>query len=612
MKPSPRCALRQPSTVADVSDTVRIANCSGFYGDRFSAAREMVEGGPIDFLTGDYLAELTMALLWRSRSKDPSLGYATTFLRQMGEILPAVAERGIRVVSNAGGLNPRGLAAALEKMAEAVVRPPEIAIVDGDDILDQLQALMSEGEELRHLETGRSIREVGVAPVTANAYLGGRGIAAALDGGADIVVTGRVTDAALVIGPALHHHGWAPDQWDPLAGALVAGHIIECGAQTTGGNFSFFTSVPGLDHVGFPIVEIDANGEFTVTKHPGTGGMVTVETVTAQLLYEIEGPRYENPDVTARFDSIRLVPDGPDRVRVTGIVGEPPPPTTKVAINHLGGYRNSVTFVLTGLQIEEKAEAVERALWASLGGEAGFAETDVRLLGRETPDPESNEEAMARLRITVKDPDPTRVGRRFSAAAVELALAHYPGFFATEPPGDASPYAVYWPTKVRADRIRHRVTVKGEEFEIPPLMVPATVGHDADEPAVEIPPPADGKEVAAPLGHVLGARSGDKGGTANLGLWVAGPPAYRWMIEYLDADRLRELIPECAGLEIDRHLFPNLMAMNFVIHGLLGEGVASSVRTDPQAKSLGEFLRARIVPVPLGLIRPEFAALYHS
>ncbi len=371
---------------------LRVANCSGFYGDRFSAASEMVEGGPIDVLTGDYLAELTMAILWRNRVRDPESGYATTFLRQMEEVLPTCIERSIRVVSNAGGLAPAILAGRLSELAERLGLDARIAHVEGDDLITRVGEL----GPLPNLDTGEDLPP-DVEPLTANAYLGCWGIAAALGAGADLVVTGRVTDAALVMGPAAWRFGWGPDDLDALAGALVAGHVIECGTQCTGGNFSFFTEIPGLEHPGFPIVEVEQDGSFVVTKHPGTGGAVTVETVTAQLLYEIGGPRYLNPDVTARFDTIRLVGDGPDRVRVEGVRGEPPPPTVKVALNYLGGYRNTVTFLVPGLDVEEKGRVALDALWRAVGGQDRFGATDVRWLRSDRGDPSSNEEAVAQL-----------------------------------------------------------------------------------------------------------------------------------------------------------------------------------------------------------------------
>lgn len=559
----------------------------------------MVDGGPIDVLTGDYLAELTMAILWKSLTKDPEAGYASTFVTQMEDVLAGCLERNIRVVSNAGGLQPRALARRIEGLAREQGLAPVVGVVDGDDVLDRLEELQRAGHDLAHLDTGRTLAEARVQPVTANAYLGGWGIARALDLGCDVVVTGRVTDAALVIGPSASHFGWDRDDWNRLAGALVAGHIIECGAQTTGGNYSFFQEVPGLDHIGFPLVEMHEDGSFVVTKHPGTGGLVSVGTVTAQLLYEIEGVRYRNPDVTARFDTIRLVQDGPDRVAVSGVKGEPPPPTTKLALNHLGGFKNSMTFVLTGLDIEEKAAAVEAALWAGLGGRERFADAAVELIRSDRVDPASNEQAMATLRVTVKDPDPGKVGRSFSRAAVELALAHYPGFFLTTPPGEASPYAVYWPALVPAGLIEHRVTV-GSHTE---LIAP--VGGSLDESELtepDLPRASDGEMVEIPLGRLIGARSGDKGGNANLGVWTETDDAFAWLAGFLDVERLRTLLPETRALPVDRYLFPNLRAINFVVRGLLGEGVSSSTRVDPQAKSLGEYLRAKLVSVPRRLL----------
>ncbi|MBI4588281.1 MAG: DUF1446 domain-containing protein [Candidatus Rokubacteria bacterium] len=587
---------------------LRIANCSGFYGDRLSAAREMVEGGPIDVLTGDYLAELTMAILYRNRLKRPETGYATTFLTQMEQVLGSCLEKRIRVVSNAGGLNPAGLANAVAQLAEKLGLGARIAYVGGDDVLDRLEAWQQQGHSLEHLDHGRPLRELKAPVVTANAYLGSWGIAEALRRGADVVIAGRVTDASLVVGPAAWHFGWGREDWDRLAAVVVAGHILECGAQCCGGNYSFFQEVPRFTDIGFPIAEMAADGSFVVTKHPGTGGLVSVGTVTAQLLYEIDSPRYLNPDVTARFDTIRLEPAGPDRVRVSGVRGEPPPPTTKLGLNYLGGYRNSVTFVLAGLDIPEKAKLIEETFWPMVGGRAAFAETAVSLVRSDREDPESNEEAFAYLKITVKDPEPARVGRAFSSKAIELALAHYPGFTMTAPPGEESPYAVYWPTLVPSPLIDQVVHFEGETIPIAPTRAsgtgtrPPEVWTPVEAPPVSLPAPPAAPTVRAPLGRLFGARSGDKGGTANLGVWARSPEAYAWLLDALTVERLRELLPECRGLVVERYLLPNLWAVNFVIKGLLGEGVSSSTRSDPQAKTLGEYLRAKQVDLPAALL----------
>lgn len=580
-------------------DVLRIANCSGFYGDRLSAAREMVDGGPIDVLTGDYLAELTLMILFKDRMKHPSAGYAKTFLRQMEDVLGACVDRGIKVVTNAGGLNPAGLAAELHELATKLGLRARIAHVEGDDLLARLPDLQARGVDFRHLDRGTPLASLGAQVVTANAYLGAWGIVEALGRGADVVVTPRVTDAALALGPAAWKFGWARDDWDKLAAGIVAGHIIECGPQCTGGNYSFFAEVPDIVRIGFPIAEMHADGAFVVTKHPGTGGLVSVGTVTAQLLYEIQGARYLNPDATARFDSIRLEQDGPDRVRVSGIRGEPPPATTKVCINYLGGYRNQMTFVLAGLDVEAKARLAEETLWTLVGGRERFAETHVRLVRSDRVDPTTNDDAFATLRVTAKDPDASKVGRAFSNKVVEMALASYPGFFVTTPPGDAAPYGVYWPALVPSELVEHRVVLDGESIVVPPVRAET---RDATVQPTPMPAPPGGPTERVPLGTLCGARSGDKGGNANVGLWVRNDAAYAWLESYLTVERFRELVPEARALGVERHPLPNLRSINFVVQGLLGEGVASSVRGDPQAKSLGEFLRARLVDVPRSLL----------
>ncbi|HEY7955572.1 MAG TPA: acyclic terpene utilization AtuA family protein, partial [Polyangia bacterium] len=377
-----------------MNDILRIANCSGFWGDRFEAAAEMVRGGPIDVLTGDYLAELTMAILYKSRQKRGA-GFVPTFLAQLEEVLGECLDRKIRVVSNAGGLDPRGLAEEIEKLAARLGLHPKVAWVDGDDLAPRLDALAASGEPLTHLDRKIALASSGARVLTANAYLGGFGIAEALARGADIVVTGRVTDAALVVGPSVWRFGWKRDDWDRLAGAVSAGHVIECSAQATGGNYPFLDEIPSHRRIGFPVAELREDGSFVITKHPGTGGRVSIGTVTAQLLYEIQGPRYLNPDVTARFDTLTLSDDGPDRVLVSGARGEPPPDTLKVCINHAGGFRNSMTVLLGGLDLVRKAELVTEALFDALGGRDQFealAAVDVRLERMDHPDPQSNED----------------------------------------------------------------------------------------------------------------------------------------------------------------------------------------------------------------------------
>lgn len=579
---------------ADSTNTqLRVGNASGFYGDRFSAWQEMLDGGELDVLTGDYLAELTLLILGRDRMRDADLGYARTFLRQLEGTLGTARERGVRIVTNAGGLNPAGLATAVRSLARRLGLDLRVGYVDGDS-LPRPDAL------------------------TANAYLGAFGIAAVLDAGADVVVTGRVTDASLVVGPAIARFGWDRDDLDALAGATVAGHLLECGTQVTGGNFSFFTELPDGGHrPGFPLAELHADGSSVLTKHPGTGGAVTVETVTAQLLYEVGAPAYLGPDVVTHLDSVRLAPDGPDRVRVSGVRGTPPPETLKVGVNNLGGFRNSMTFVLCGLDIPAKAALVRGQLEETVGKDG----LEFVLARTDHPDTADTEAASALLHVHLRDGDKARAGRAFSAAAVELALASYPGCTLTTLPGDATPYGVFTADTVAQDGVEH-VAVLPDGTRVPISPPPRT------QPA----PPSTGAPVSGagrtayptgapvfspvgtthpdrrrPLGELVGARSGDKGGDANLGVWARTGASWEWLRGWLTVERLAELLPETAPLTVERYELPNLRAVNFMIRGLLGPGVAATTRFDPQAKALGELLRSRLVQIPAELV-PEGAS----
>ena len=570
---------------------IRIGNCSGFYGDRLGAVRELLEGGDLDYITGDYLAELTMLILGRDFMKDQSLGYAKTFVKQMADTMGLAKEKGVRIVSNAGGLNPAGLAEKLREVAAEQGLDVAIAHVEGDNVQPRAAELGFDGA------------------LTANAYLGAFGIAAALKGGADIVVTGRVTDASVVMGPAIAEFGWGREDFDQLSGALIAGHIIECGTQATGGNFAGFTTMNTSKPLGFPIAELSSDGSSVITKHEGSGGAVTVDTVTAQLVYEIQGQVYLNPDVAARLDSLHLEQVGDDRVRVSGVRGSAPPPTTKVCLNFLGGFRNSFEMMLVGLNIEEKAEWLKRQMEDVLDRlPRRPKEVEWQLDRTDIFDPPTQAAATSMLRLHVKDDDPEIVGRAFTNGAVELALASIPGMGLTKLPEAGRMYGYYKPGYMPQADVPHIVVhADGTREEIPPPTV-------TEEPG-QTPEPIAGTDVSlpeattsmVPLGELAYGRSGDKGGDANVGVWIpAAHPqrekAYDWLAATLSPERIRELLPEAADMEIEVYQLPNLAGLNILIHGILGEGVASSTRIDPQAKALAEWLRARIVAIPEELL----------
>jgi hypothetical protein len=584
------------------TDPIRIANCSGFFGDRLSAAKEMVEGGPIDALTGDWLAELTMLILSRIQAKAPGGGYARTFVTQMEQVMGQCLDKGIKVVTNAGGLNPEGCADAVQQVADRLGLAPKVAYVGGDDLSKRLAELIGSGNRFNHLDTGEPLDNLADRIVTANAYIGCWGIVEALNQGADIVVTGRATDAAVVAGPAAWHHQWKRDDWDQLAGAIVAGHVIECGAQATGGNYSFFTEVEDLTYPGFPWAEIHEDGSTVIGKHDETGGEVSVGTITSQLLYEIQSERYLNPDVVSRFDTIKLEQLEANRVLISQTKGEAAPAQLKVAMNYQGGYRNQISIGLTGLDVEQKAELIERQFWNSCPYEPEDYESVVRkFLPTNKANPATNEEAVAVYKIIVKDPDEIKVGRAFSNAGTEIGLCSIPGMFGTAGgPGPGQPFGVYWPALIDSQLVPMDVVVDGKHtvVESTGAMSPVTV----TTPKISIPEVPAGPTKERPLGFVFGARSGDKGPNANLGIFARSPQAYAWLDAFLSVEVLQELMPEARDRRIDRYQLPNILSLNFIFHGLLEEGVAASTRQDPQAKALGEYLRAKVVSIPESLL----------
>ena len=577
-------------------NTIKIANCSGFYGDRLSAAKEMVDGGPIDVLTGDYLAELTMAILYGQKiQRGEKAGYVGTFLKQLKQIASSCSEKNIKVVSNAGGLNPKSMADEVKNILDSEGLNLKVAYIDGDDFMDKFDELKKNGEELKNLDTGASLFNQNLPAVSANYYLGCWGIKKALDEGADIVICPRVTDAALVMGPAAWKFNWSRDDYDELAGSLAAGHIIECGAQATGGNYSFFKEVPSFQNVGFPIAEIEESGNFKIYKHKGTGGLVSTGTVTAQLLYEISSPKYLSPDVIAHFDSLKIEDLGDDKVFISNVKGSPPTNKHKACINLAGGYKNSMELIVTGLDIEEKARIFTDELFRSLGGKDEFDDVSIQLIRTDKKEPLTNEEAMAILKIDVKSSSPEKVGRIFSAKVIELALANYPGWTAQSEIKQASPFISYWPALVDSKNVEEKLHInnKSKVIEI--------VKHE-EQPInlekINIDEYVSKDIEKINFGRIFGTRSGDKGGCANLGVWAKDTSSYSYLYHFLTVEQLKKLLPDLECFEIERYELPNIFALNFYVKGILENGVSSNNRKDGQAKSLGEYLGTKLIDCP--------------
>ena len=584
-------------------DFIKIANCSGFYGDKLSAAKDLVDGGPIDVLTGDYLAELTMAILFGQKmQRGEDKGYVGTFLKQINQIAKSCKEKNIKIVSNAGGLNPKSMAIEIEKILKEQSIDMKVAYIDGDDLMPTISNLKKSGEEFKNIDKGKKLDESGYSPLTANAYLGAWGIKEALDKGADIVVCPRVTDAAVVIGPAAWKFNWKRDNYDALAGALAAGHIIECGCQATGGNYAFFKEVESFDNVGYPIAEIYEDGSFYVTKHPDTGGLVSTGTVTAQLLYEINSPAYVNPDVIAHFDTLKIEEVEKDKVFVSGCRGSSPPDKHKVCINLAGGFRNGMEIILTGLDIEDKAKVFTDALSNSVGGRKQFDEVSIQLHRTDKENPNSNEEAMASLLVSVKSKDQNLVGRLFSAKIIELALANIPGFFAQGGVKSSGPVIIYWPALVDSKYIKEKVHIDGEEIEVIPTsqLELEEIYYQKEPIKIKKIKKEDEKEIY--FGEIYGTRSGDKGGCANLGVWAKNANSFAFLHDFLTVKKLKELLPDLNQYKIERFELANINSLNFYIHDILQDGVSSNDKKDGQAKSLGEYLRAKKVKVPQSII----------
>ena len=581
------------------NDVIKIGNCSGYYGDKLSAAKDMVEGGPIDVLTGDYLAELTMTILFNQKlQRGEDKGYVGTFLKQIKDVAETCKKNNIKIVTNAGGLNPSSMANEIINILKEMSIDLKVAYIDGDDLMPRLEELKDQGETFVNIDKNTNLDSTEHNLLTANAYLGAWGIKEALDEGADIVVCPRVTDAAVVIGPAAWKFKWKRTDFDELAGALAAGHIIECGCQATGGNYSFFEEVPSFINVGYPIAEIESDGSFTITKHPGTGGLVSVGTVTAQLLYEISSPAYINPDVISHFDTLEINQIGPDRVRVSGCRGSNPPGKHKVCINLATGYRNGMDLVLTGLDIEAKAKTITDTLFHSVGGKDQFDEVSVNLYRTDKKNPNSNEEAMATLSISVKSRNPDLVGRLFSAKIIKLSLANYPGFFSAGTGKKPGPVISYWPALIDSKHIKEYAHVDGKTLEIEPTSQLQFEENYYQKQPVTIEPAPQGEMDEISFGRLFGARSGDKGGCANIGVWAKTDLAFSFLYNFLSVEKIKELMPDLNKFSIDRYELPNINSLNFYIHGILENGVSSNNRMDGQAKSLGEYLRSKTISVP--------------
>ncbi|KAL0067107.1 hypothetical protein AAF712_005894 [Marasmius tenuissimus] len=598
-----------------------IRSRSGYTGDGLSQMYRLVTDGPIDAIFADYLAE--MNLPWRALEmmEHPELGYEKPALIQLGWMTAAeeIARKGIKVVHDGGALNPYGLyKATKELLASKGLDDVKVAWVEGDNVKEFVQSnLDSDSETLPHLDIEGSNVKASVKNIlTANAYIGMRGIVSALNEGAQIVICGRCCDASPLMGLAAWWHGWAEMDYDQLAGALVAGHITECGPYATGGNFCGFKAVPGLEKTpGFPIAEVAADGTAVITKHEGTHGAVTVDTVTAQLVYEIQGPKYLNPDVVALLEEIRIDQVGKDRVRVHGLKGTPPPPTTKLAVCSLAGYQSENDFYAVGLDIKEKV-ALQRAQILGQIDRSKYTKISIEPHGACADDPETQNEATVSIRHFIQAPTKEAI-IEFWTTVSSILMGGYAGLHINMDARTMAPkpYVEYFPARIPQDKIHVRVHLGDKVIPITSVSIsePFT-GQGSYPPKVVSDLDAYLPLRRAPLGKVVCARSGDKGGNANVGLWVRNDDEWPWLQSFLTVERFKNLLGKEYKPEyrIERFEMPHIRVVHFVTYGILEGGVASSSVIDQLAKSHGEFLRARQVDIPARFLeRPAVGDYLH-
>ncbi|MXP23464.1 acyclic terpene utilization AtuA family protein [Gordonia sp. HNM0687] len=587
---------------------LRIGNFSGFYGDRHDSISELLDAG-VDYLTGDYLAELTMLIL-RKNQRAGRPAYAAGFVGQLRSVLPRIADDGVKLVCNAGGLDPLGCADAVRELCDELGVNLTVAAITGDDVLGDIPRLVSDDpQSLRNIDTGTDLPVEPDSVLAANAYLGAWPIAAALRGGADIVICPRVTDASLVIGPAAHHFGWKADDFDRLAGALWAGHAIECGGQVTGGNYSFFYEEPAMGIPPMPIAELFDDGTSIITKSKPDAGAMTIDTVKSQLLYEVSGPLYHNPDVIGDLRTVQLEAAGPDAVRIFGATGYAPTDTAKLSVCFDGGYRNSITIGLTGLRVDEKLTWLGAQIDALMPKIDELDSYRWTVIGPKDPEHGTIADATAWLVITARSTNAAAVGRRaFTGAITQLGVSSIPGCYFAGPPQSERSAAVQWPCLIHKHRVEARVHLTadddGEHVDWPAFTSatkpPALAAEDAASVAQS---PTEGL-VEIHLSDHFGTRSGDKAGLANIGVWARDAESFEWLRRELTVELFSSLVPETAGMKIDRHVMPGILGINFVVHGWLEDGAASSTNIDNQAKGLGEYLGSRIVVVPARLLGP--------
>lgn len=585
-------------------EKIIIANASGFWGDEADAVRRQVTGGDIDYLTMDYLAEITMIILSRQMAKDSAGGYARDFVSSLKEVIHLVAEKNITVITNAGGINPQSCAAAIEVICHEEGLDLPVAAVYGDNLMPGLETLRSEGFQFPHLETLEPIGDRFDSIASANSYFGARPIVEALQQGARIVVTGRTYDAASVVAPFIYEFGWDWEDYDKLASALLAGHLIECGTQSTGGNYTRWHEVGSYLNMGYPLVEAFPDGSFVLTKHPDTGGMVSERTAKEQIVYEIGDPRiYQSPDVIADFTSFSLEQEGKDRVRCRGMRGQRPTSMLKVSTNYHAGYKTVGMLVISGPDAVAKGRVFSEMFWDRVGTE-GFTDRRTDFAGAHAcwgesaaPSVEPNE-ILLRFAARSESKEPLK---RMSRELAGLILAGPPGVTVFGGRPAVMPAYGFWPALIPREKVKARLLFRGVE-----TVFECDAGPCGDPEIHDFPPlnqPKDtGNRVSVPLGRIAHARSGDKGDLANIGVIALAPEFYPEIIREVTPEKVADFFRSNVKGPVKRYRLDNLSAINLVLYQALNGGGTVSLLLDNQGKTLSQALLTMPVEVDPALL----------
>jgi hypothetical protein len=600
------------------SKTIRIGNAGGYWGDDPKALERQVFGGKLDYISIDFLAEITMSIMQKQKAKDPSLGYAKDFIPMLEPVLEKLMSDGTTLITNAGGINPESCAQAIKDLGKKLGLNPKVAVVKGDDILEKIDDLIGAGASFDNMETGESYELVHDRIESANVYFGAAPVVEALSWNPDIIITGRVTDTGITIAPMIHEFGWSLKDWDKLAHGIVAGHILECGTQATGGNFTDWKKIDSFDHVGFPIVEVESSGAFTVTKHEGTGGLVSVDTVREQLFYEMGDPKaYLTPDVVADFATIQLEAVGKNKVRVSGVKGYEPTKLYKVSMAYSDGFKANGSIIISGPNASEKANAFARIFWNRCPKE-DFEDTITECIGLDSCHRSlihTNQAPEILLRLGVRA-DNAELIRRFAKLIPSLILSGPPGVAVISGVPKAQKVVSYWPALIPKSTICPRIGLFENGKLIEERNVESTeigefkpVGSDIDQASEADQSIEDIKQEFMHdqaewinLECLCLARSGDKGDTANIGVMARSREAFEFLEGFLTAQKVKNYFQELCYGNVRRYTLENMLGFNFLLEQSLGGGGTKTLRIDAQGKTFAQALLRQKARVPKQVI----------